>query len=827
MSNLTFHLIANAHLDPVWLWDWREGLNQGIITCRAILDLMDEFPALTCIRGEAALYEHIERCDPSTFTRIRAMVDAGRWDVVGGVMVQPDTNLTGTETFCRHLNLAVNYFKQKLGVRPTAAWAADSFGHSAGLPEIFSAAGMDSIAFTRPGQGIVPIAKNAFWWVSPSGARIMGYRPRAGWYGCERDEMPRRLDGCLEEAKRQDLENVGIFYGLGDHGGGPTRRHLKDIADWTARHPEVKVVHSGLHPLFAALRKEVKRKGDKLLPTVKGELNFCLRGCYSSVAKFKFLYRKTEALAASRERTLAAVEHATGAKTLSNLDAIWKTVCFNSFHDILPGSSIERAYDDQIAWLGGAIHRCGTLELDALNQLAAQVDTRRSKPQPSGDAPQTISILVWNPLPREYQGPLELEAHLDDRPVKTIEKSYDELPLELRGPNGKPMPFQQIQTEHTAIQNLHWRKRVVAQVTLPPMGWSVMELGLMPNARLPAVKSAVAASADKISNGLYTVRAKIGATGVSIKNGTTDLLGGKGLGAITVEDPWGSWGGMDEDPDSCNLSKVRHVWKIEKVEPIVKGPEKATLAVRMSGGSSSMDLLITLYRERNAVDVSARVFWNERSARLKLVLPGGDSAVFDVPGASLERTPSGENPGGRWVQLRKGGKPAFGFASDALYNFDLKDGALRATVCRASRYANDVKSEQGEATWLPVVDRGELRFNFLITKDMKNTRLLAEELEQPPFQVIVPSKPGKLPRSGSMVALKPSSLQLLAFKPSNDGKGLIARVIEREGKKADASLALFGATLPLGAVAPHSIATWRIDRRGARWMAKRVNIVEE
>jgi len=89
----TFHLISNAHIDPVWLWDWREGLNEGIGTCRAMLDLMDDLPYVTFNRGEAAIYEHIERVDPETFARIGAYVKTGRWDVVGGTYIQPDMNM--------------------------------------------------------------------------------------------------------------------------------------------------------------------------------------------------------------------------------------------------------------------------------------------------------------------------------------------------------------------------------------------------------------------------------------------------------------------------------------------------------------------------------------------------------------------------------------------------------------------------------------------------------------------------------------------------------------------------------------------------------------
>src|SRR5688572_416764 len=122
---LTLHLIGNAHLDPVWLWDWREGLNEGISTCRAMVDLLREFPAARFIRGEAAIYEHVERHDPRLFEEIRGLIEAGRWDVVGGTYIQPDNNLPATEAMLRQFGWGKDYFRKKFGVEVTAAWSAD------------------------------------------------------------------------------------------------------------------------------------------------------------------------------------------------------------------------------------------------------------------------------------------------------------------------------------------------------------------------------------------------------------------------------------------------------------------------------------------------------------------------------------------------------------------------------------------------------------------------------------------------------------------------------------------------------------------------------
>ena len=137
----TFHVIPNAHIDPVWLWDKAEGLNQGIRTMRSVLDLMDEFPFLTFTRGETALYGHLEEHDPDAFRRVLERIREGRWEVVGGTVLQSDTNLPRFETLAKNYEIGLEYCQTHLGVRPRTAWAADSFGHCAELPDIMAAAG--------------------------------------------------------------------------------------------------------------------------------------------------------------------------------------------------------------------------------------------------------------------------------------------------------------------------------------------------------------------------------------------------------------------------------------------------------------------------------------------------------------------------------------------------------------------------------------------------------------------------------------------------------------------------------------------------------------
>ncbi|HEY1684551.1 MAG TPA: hypothetical protein VGG19_07300 [Tepidisphaeraceae bacterium] len=814
-----FHLIPNAHLDPVWLWDWREGLNEGIITCRAILDMMDEIPDLTFVRGEATIYRHIERTDPDTFARIKKYVQSGRWEIVGGTEIQPDTNLPATETFCRHFLHGRQYFWQKFRKKPTVAWAADSFGHSGGLPEILTACGMDGFCFTRPAYDIVPIESQAFWWEGIGDSRVLAYRPRFGWYGAERHEMPQRLDQLLDAAGKSDLKNVGVFFGLGNHGGGPSRRQIEDIRAWGEKHPEVQLQFSGLHRLLAAIRQEVKHGRE--LPVHKGELNFVLRGCYSSVAKYKFLYRQAENLVQRAEITATAITRAQKPTARpwaldERLQDAWNSLLFNSFHDILPGSSIERAFDEQIQWMGGAIHTARSVEFDALNRLANQIDTRagRAGPSPARDEPGPVVILVWNPHPWEFNGYVELEAALDYRPIWKYQNRVNELPVKLVAPNGKPVDFQIIENEHRSMPELAWRSRVVTKLRLPSMGWNVVQFGYDEGFKPAKISDPAIARKNLISNGVYDIRTAVGSKSIRIKHRGRDLFGKAGLQIVTVDDPWGSWGGMAEQPDAITLSNVLETWKIARTEILEAGPLRAALWVRFLGGNSRLELTFLLSKDREAIDIRARMFINERSKRVKIVFPGCDQAELDVPGGSVIRGPIGQMPGGRWVRAIKNGQTNFGIATDALYDFDIADGNLQATICRASRYGDDIKTAADQVPWRPAVDAGELKFNFLISPGNDELPRLAEELERPPVNILTASHPGPLPKAGSLAELAPDGLQLLALKPAENGNGTIVRLFNRTHKLLKPTIRLGKTRLTLSELSPGKISTWLITSSG-------------
>ena len=144
------HLICNAHLDPVWQWDWNEGTSAALATFYSAVDIAEEYDYIFC-HNEALLYEYVERFDPKLFARIKELVEAGKWHIMGGWYIQPDCNVPSGEGFVRQIETGLKYFKERFGMRPSVAVNFDSFGHTQGLVQILSKCGYEG--YIRPDHG--------------------------------------------------------------------------------------------------------------------------------------------------------------------------------------------------------------------------------------------------------------------------------------------------------------------------------------------------------------------------------------------------------------------------------------------------------------------------------------------------------------------------------------------------------------------------------------------------------------------------------------------------------------------------------------------------
>ncbi|WP_309380241.1 glycoside hydrolase family 38 C-terminal domain-containing protein [Cerasicoccus frondis] len=818
---LKLHLIGNAHLDPVWLWDWPEGMNEGIATCRAMVEMLKTFPRFHFIRGEAALYDYVEKNAPRLFHEIGELIAEGRWEIVGGNWIQPDTNLPATESLLRQFIRGKRYFRERFGVDVTAAWAADSFGHSAGMPEILTAAGMDSIAFTRPQQSALPLRQQAFWWQGPSGCRVLAYRPHDGWYSSERSGISERLDTCLARASVEGLDTAAMFYGLGNHGGGTSRTHLIEIEEWAQRHPEVEVVHSGLHGFFSDLRSEILEKGEDVLDVHQGELNFCLRGCSASLARFKFAYRSIETSLIRSEKTQSALIGAGVQQRKVDLDESWDRTLFNAFHDILPGTSIERAYVDQLAQLGRVHDDARASMLVSLTSLASKINTHEGAWKVGDDAPLPQPVLIWNPHPFAVSKHVEVEVSLDYRPLWQYRPG--QAPLRVtNASSGEAIVFQQLNCEHDSLPDCAWRARVLTPVSLAPMGWQLLQVGYCESEKCEELK--------EFSEPQLSVDASIGDHSLKFKRDGEAWLG-KGMQVRLYEDDWGSWGGMKEEEDSWRLTSEVERLTISKVEILEYGPLRQSLWVLFEGAlcKSSLEAIVSISIGSNQVDLKMRAFMADRGVRMKLILPttrSDGAAEFEVPGGSIVRKACGEVPGGRWVVA----DDDIGFASNALYGFDSIDREFRATIARTSRYASDVRRAADDQRWRPCADMGEHVFDALLTPNVDALPRLSKLLEEPLCVQTVPAhRPllgpnEQLNPSGSLLEIDDDRLQLLAItamvKDSLDIR--IQNISSFSVGCVDGKW--MGQPIRLGRILPGEIITWRLDLPSLT--VTRINIVE-
>src|SRR5215211_2083865 len=221
------HMIGNAHIDPVWLWQWQEGFHEVKASFRSALDRMKEFPDFTFVASSAAFYEWVEGSDPVMFAEIQQRVREGRWGIVGGWWVEPDCNIPAGESFVRHGLYAQRYFKEKFGVIARTGFNVDSFGHAGTLPQILKKSGLDYYVFLRPMPHEKGLPSRLFWWQSDDGSRVLAFRIPFEYlsWGKEVETHARR---CADEMK-EPVDEFLCFYGVGDHGGGPTITNIESI----------------------------------------------------------------------------------------------------------------------------------------------------------------------------------------------------------------------------------------------------------------------------------------------------------------------------------------------------------------------------------------------------------------------------------------------------------------------------------------------------------------------------------------------------------------------------------------------------------------------
>ena len=324
-------LAGHAHIDMNWMWSWQETVTATLDTLRTMLAIMDEYPDFHFSQSQASVYKIVEDFDPDMMDRIRERIAEGRWEVTASAWVEQDKNMPSTESMARHNLYTKNYLRDTWGLDPAALeldFSPDTFGHSAHMPEILSHGGVKYYYHCRGTDS----GETLYRWKSPSGREVLIYR-EPYWYNSA--ITPHIGAGLVDlSLKCGGLKTGLVVYGVGDHGGGPTRRDLEralEMMKW----PIYPAIRFGTIREFFHLAESVREN----LTVMDHELNFILTGCYTTQGRIKMGNRKTEAALGDAEAIAGLASKLVGAPYRpAQYERAWRNVLFTHFPDILTGS---------------------------------------------------------------------------------------------------------------------------------------------------------------------------------------------------------------------------------------------------------------------------------------------------------------------------------------------------------------------------------------------------------------------------------------------------------------------------------------------------------
>jgi len=692
---ITIHLICNAHIDPVWLWPWQAGLDEALATCRSVCDRLDSNPDVYFTRGEAWIYEQVEHVDPELFERIRGHIAAGRWEIVGGWYIQPDCNLPSGFGLERQIEIGRNYFQDRFGQFPRIAYNVDSFGHAATLPGMMRAAGQDRYIMMRPQEHEMKLPARLFRWRGyDDGPEVLTFR--IGKLYNAREIQHAQVEQCLAELP-EGVTDTMLFFGFGDHGGGPTEWQIKWCREHENAFPGARLTFSSPSRFFEAVERRIDR-----IPIVTGELQQHAVGCYSVYRPVKTHLRLAEH--ALRQTEIAAELPGSSQPDAAEMDRAWKKVCFQQFHDTLGGSCIPSAYPQVLADLGYA---------QSAADLYLQTTLRRRLHTLPDDTLQRC--VFWNVSDGVFDDYVEFEPWLD---LSRTPNFRWEPGWRLIDGNGQEVPCQVMQPE----AHINMVPRL-----LTPMRMNEGELLALRVDRAdgPSAMSSLLVSMDEIASPIGTsCRGFAPAANLRLRDGIS-----LSPQLHLIEDLSDTWShDLDRYSEGPAISAA---WN----SPVLvdKGPLMASLIQTGIAGGSALHAEWRIYLDRPFVELKLRVTWTETHKILKLVVPVPSSPqtrIDGIPGGSLTRPNDGREMPLRDFTLAGG----LGVVMPDVYAADATPERLRITLLRSATMAHPVP-HGGVAPRAIISDRGDhtFRFRFYSGNDVDRLDQAALGMQRPPL----------------------------------------------------------------------------------------------
>lgn len=817
----TIHLVCNSHIDPVWLWEWEEGVAEALSTFRAAAELCEEFDGFVFNHNEAVLYRWVEEYEPELFERIQRLVREGRWHIMGGWHLQPDCNMPSGESFVRQIQLGKRYFKDRFGVEPTTAINFDPFGHSRGLVQILRRSGYDSYIYCRPSQVDSGIPAPEFTWVGFDGSEIRATLAEAH-YNSDPGRARAKLDAWIEERGEEPVSL--LLWGVGNHGGGPSREDLRQLARAIGRKRGPSVVHSTPEAFV-----EEHRRACPELPRHEGDLNPWAVGCYTSMHQVKEKHRRleNELFTAEKMSTAAFVQGLIGDPRVELAEAE-RDLVWSEFHDSLPGSSIEAVEGGILRALGHGLEITSRVKARSFFALAAGQRQARQ-----GEFP----VLVYNPHPFEVETIVEVEL----QPAWLHRTKSFTTPVLRRG---RAVVSVQPEKERCNIDVDH-RKRLAFPAKLAPGKMNRFDCVLERVAKKPAHR--LRARSGKIRFRGEDLSALINArTGLidRLRIRGNDCLRPGAFRSLVMRDDADPWGmRVDSFPHRVGAFRLLSRQAAAHLSPtpgpalasvrvIEDGPVRSVVEALFGFGDSFLCQRYKLPKRGTELELELRVLWNEKDRMLKLAIPTliekphfvGQTAygVADLPEDGKEAVSQ------QWQALVSGEHDAaVTVIDDGIHGSSLVRSELRLSLLRAPAHAgHPMGPECGIVPpdrFTPRIDQGEHLFRFWLNAgaiDERLSRIDREALVRnaPPMALCFsPPGSGELPKAG--VTLSDGVVQLSVFKLAESGDDLILRLFEPTGCRRTTTVALpFAGVKERVTLEAFEVKTLRFEPRAKRFV---------
>lgn len=749
------HLICNSHIDPVWMWDWEEGAGAALSTFYQAVEFCKEYDYVFC-HNESLLYEYVETYDPALFQEISKQIADGKWKIMGGWYLQPDCNLPSGEAFVRTIKLGREYFAEKFNARPTTAINFDSFGHTVGLVQILKKCGFDSYMVCRPMPSMLELPDKEFLWVGPDGSKVKVSRVEDETIYCSGFGMA--LDDIKRKLGHYEGREIGIaLWGVGNHGGNPSRKDLADVAKFIEEKAQegVEVVHSSPEEYFADIH-----------PTAEWNksLHKCLVGAYTSMSSIKQKHIELENKLFTTEKLCSLAElKGVYTKKQEVFTRAEKALASLEFHDVGSGTC---ASDGERSSLRRADQALELLQEEFDKAFFAL--TGQDKKAGEGEFP----FFIFNQQPYDREAIVEME-YLEPNCIGGVTDQYTVTVKQ----DGKVVPSQCIKE----LSNINYdrRKRIAVKCTLKALDVTRLDLTSKIDPKDPEIEQPTGDIIFKDDIKTVRISRKTGLMESYVVNGK-ELLTGGAFEPIMYDDNADPWGWdmvhIGENPTPFTLSDCKKgVFRgMENVKVVEDGDVLTEVESFFECEASFVRVSYKIYKNVPYTDVTVNAFWNEKEKALKVKLPTSIKGAFlgQVPFGMEEYPKDGsENDMQRFVALDDGEK-ALALYNDCTFGFSHDNEALYATLLRGVAYcAHPIGTMPliKRNIFIPYIEQGRRTFRFRFSYDEKTAlENNAQEFVNTPFALnFFPHGEGR--EQASVLKVENTAISLVAFYKDKDG----------------------------------------------------------